>query len=236
MNFHFGEGVRRSALLLSALFLGFFLSLTSIVPVAQAEEDASRAKIIAIEGKVQIKDASGNWIDAKRGTALEDGAEVSSGESSSCVLAVGEGRTSAVTLQSDSKATLSSLDPVKIKLDSGELIALAKGLKEGSTFQVMSSTAVASVKGTSFYVSDGVIAVLEGSVDVTFSNGQTVHLEAGQQVDVASQAVGDISAEIEAEIQENAENVETLSQGETSTAQVGEGEARQNVQISSSGS
>ncbi len=236
MNFNFGQGVRRSALLLSVSFLGLLLSLTSVVPAAYAEEDTSRAKVIATEGKVQIKDASGNWIDAKRGTSLEDGAEVSSGEASSCVLAVGEGRTSAVTLQSDSKATLSSLDPVKIKLDSGELIALVKGLKEGSTFQVMSSTAVASVKGTSFYVSDGVIAVLEGSVDVTFANGQTVHLEAGQQVDIASQAVGDISAEIEAEIEENSENVETLAEGETTTTQVGEAEARQNIQISSSGS
>ena len=124
------------------------------------------------------------------------------------------------------------MDPVKLNLQSGNLVAIAKGIKEGSTFQVMTATAVASVRGTEFYVSaDGVIAVLTGTLVVAYPDGSQITLNAGEQLNVGSKEVGEISSEIRQEIQDNSQAVESISSG---TQEVQGDGSRPNTQVSAS--
>jgi hypothetical protein len=209
--------------------LALFMAVA--VPSTGYAGDGAKARVIATEGQVQIKPAgSSEWQTGSRGAWLAEGSEVSSGELSSCIIGLGEGSSSAVTLNENSKVVLASLDPIKLNLDSGNLIGIVKGLQQGSTFEVMTSTAVASVRGTKFYVSaDGVIAVLEGQLEVTYPDGTKVTVNAGEQLNVASQEIGEISAELSQEIQDSADAVQEISEG-TQTVQ-GDGGSRPNTQV-----
>lgn len=216
-----------------AVSLGLFVSTMFIPSLVHADDMmVTNARVISAEGQVQTKASSGEWTEAKRGSYLQEGSEVSTDETSSAIVTVGPGRTSSITLKPSTKVTLSALDPVKVKLDSGEVIAIVKGMGEGSTFQVMNSTAVAAVKGTTLYVSQDVIAVADGSADITFTDGSSVHLEAGQEISLAGKEVSSISTEIQSDIDGAEQSVRAAEQGMSSSGDGGSA-GQQNIQVPS---
>ncbi|MBI4352816.1 MAG: FecR domain-containing protein [Candidatus Omnitrophica bacterium] len=193
-----------------------------------AEGEPPMARIVTMEGDVQIQAAAGGeWAAASKGAILNQGAQISSKEDSSCLLGIGEAGASAVKLDQKSNLGLESLEPVKLKLGSGRVFALVRGLKEGSTFQVATSTAVASVRGTPImvgYIEGGVIIGVgdeEGaSADVTTSNGMNYTIHGGEELiihddlSVETKPLGDEFADELADFQDEVDSQTTAGGAE----------------------
>lgn len=209
------------------LFLMPALLLLTSASVLRAEDmPSAQARIVISEGDVTVNTAGGS-MSGKKGALLDQGAEIMVGEDSSTLVTLGEGRKSSIKLDGGSKAALTSLDPVKVSLQSGKLVALVNGLAEGSTFQVMTPTATATARGTLFSVTDSVIAVLSGTVMVE-AGGETTEVKAGQEMDVQSKSVSDISADNAADIEDA--NAAASAEAGAGTAEPATGD-RQNIQV-----
>lgn len=175
------QGFARFAFLLGGI--SFFLFAPDL-GAAEAGAKAT-AEIISMEGSVQVlSPPATEWAGAQKGMALAQGDQVLTGPKSTCELALGGGEKSIIRLTPDSKTTLTSLDPIKIDLQSGKLFALVRGLKKGSAFQVSAPTAVASARGTGFTQDFHSVEVFEGSVDVEGAAGVDPTVSEGSGIGV----------------------------------------------------
>ncbi len=173
---------RRGARLALGAVLGLMLALTC---TTASYAEGVWAKILVVKGDVQVKDAgAAEWSAGTVGMALNSSAEITTGSDSSVLLGVGDGLNSAVKLDADRKAVLSSLDPVKINLESGKMYNLVRGLGEGSTFQVMTGAVVASARGTGWSQTSQEISVFEGTVTVE-SGGAQVDVSSGMSLAIS---------------------------------------------------
>ena len=164
----------------------FLLAMFCFFGEVQAKEVNPQAKILSLEGQVRIKNPGGaQWSNAQKGTDLKEGSEILTGAKSWCDLAVGEHLKNVVKIQPDSKATLESLEPVKIDLQSGKIFSLVQSLRKGSTFEVSSPTAVAVARGTGWGESANSISVFEDTVHVTGTSGQESNVPEGKGVQVS---------------------------------------------------
>ena len=155
------------------------------VQTVQAADSQAQAKVSNLEGQVQVKTPpSTEWKNLKKDDRLGQGDEVLTGPDSRCEIALGDGNQSAIKINPDSLATLTSLDPVKIDLKSGQILSLVRHLKPGSTFQVSTPTAVAVARGTGWWQGKNLIKGFEGTIHLTGSDGQTVDVPAGKGITI----------------------------------------------------
>ena len=214
-------------------FLAPVLLVLSSASFLRAEDmpSAAQARIVSSEGDVTVKTSAGS-MTATKGAMLDQGAEIMVGENSSSLITLGEGRKSSITVDGGSDLMLTSLDPVKINLKSGKLVALVTGLTEGSTFQVITPTATATARGTKFLITDGVIAVLEGLVDVE-TGGQTIQVGANQQLSTGEGSSGTVTG-IDTANANDIDNASEAASAESGSAgaQESNNDAQTNAQIS----
>lgn len=173
------------------VFLLFISTMALLkIGIARGEEAKPDTKIQFFTGKVELKtSASDPWVPAKLGVLIAVGTDVRTGEDSSCELTVGSGVSSAIKLKANSQVSLRSYEPVKIYLKSGHLLALVRGLQKGSSFKVVTPTAVASARGTGWAQSLDDLHVFEGNVYAVGSKGQEVVVAQGKKVDITKEGV-----------------------------------------------
>lgn len=170
------------------IFAGIFLWI-AVISIASgsgyAETSQGQAKILNVEGQVKAKAPStADWKTAKQGDWLTAGAEITTGPNSTCEIALGEGLKSAAKLRADSKATLTSLDPVKIDIQSGKILSMVRSLRSGSTFQVTTPTAIGSARGTGWEQDANSVQVFEDTVHVTGTSGQENDIPEGKGIEI----------------------------------------------------
>lgn len=160
-----------------------WIALGAVLFAAAPVFAADAAKIVNVNGDVQVKSAAGaEWAGAQEGAAVGQGGEVLTNADSSCDLAIGADQASTIRLNPNSRAVLNSIDPAQVDLQSGKLFALVRGLKKGSAFQVSTPTAVASARGTGFTAEPAAIKVFEDSVDVEGKAGADPTVGEGQGI------------------------------------------------------
>ena len=175
---------RRPALTALILLAGVFALSTAW---------ALEAELLSVEGRVQYRiSSSAEWQNASRGDKLPQGAEIVTSSNSGCQLRVGPSE-SAVRIQPDSRAVLTSLQPVKIQLESGRLFALVRNLEKGSTFEVRTPTAMAAARGTGWGQDSDKVEVFESVVDVTGAAGGQKNVNEGQGIRIGDDGtLGDL--------------------------------------------
>jgi hypothetical protein len=191
--------------------------LTVLVFSAGAASAASPARIIALSGDVKVSPSSSvQPRTARTGDALETGAWIVTGAASSCELSLGEGNKSAVKIRPGTSARIVSLDPVRMELTTGKMLALVRGLPKNSTFELATPVGVGSVRGTTLTASPEAFEAIDDSVVVKPADGgpETV-LEEGQAAvfEDGGFSVKDIPLETMNETKEEARTVETHLEG-----------------------
>ena len=148
--------------------------------VSPGRTEPSKAKVLSVTGQVSFRPAGGSeWKPLAKDQFLAQGDEVLTGDQSTLQLGMGRGFGNVIRIQPDAKATLTSLDPVRVDLKAGRVFALVQNLDKSSSFQVVTPTAMASVRGTGWDQDQKRIEVFEDIVHVTGQNGESQDVSEG---------------------------------------------------------
>ncbi|GEM_PF-2742249 len=160
------------------LLLAVCLAMTA--PVSAAE---GRARASGVSGDVTVFSGSSPSRRLASGDAVVAGDEIRAAANSKCSLVLEGKPSSAVKIEPSSTVRVSSLDPVRLDVRGGKLFALVNGLAKGSTFEVSTPTAIASVRGTALGAETGAAGdrfyAFENSIEVTPQGGVPAVLEEG---------------------------------------------------------
>lgn len=134
-----------------------------IASVALAADAARTAKILEMEGTVEVKAASGSWMPAAVNMELKQGDMIRTKAKSFALLNVdGMAQTATVEVKQNSELSLAELTQnsgektqvTLLDLALGEVLIKAKKLhSEKSRFEVKTPTSIVGVRGTTFSVS-----------------------------------------------------------------------------------
>ena len=151
---------------------------------------AQEAVISQIRGKVEIREAGGQWFQAREDQVLPAGSEISTGINSSARLQINQ---SVVTIQPLTRMSLDEItsqgnqETTRLNLNTGRVSAQVRST--GNTqvnFEVRSPIATASVRGTDFDFDGAQLQVSEGRVVVVNQRNQTLLVAAGNSTTVSS--------------------------------------------------
>ena len=132
-----------SVLMLAIMWVSLFIS--------QDAHAATEAKILYMEGDIEVKAADeGEWAAAYQGMELSMGDTIKAGKRSWAEVAIGRDEKNIIKVGKKTEITLNELSPVRLSLVNGEVRSVVEGLKEGSTFEVVTPTAVCGVRGSGF--------------------------------------------------------------------------------------
>ena len=166
-------GMKTKAIWISVLLLIVCLP-------TQAE---TTAKINVGRGEVHVKSIYGAWRNIKEGERIDKGSQIQIGQEARCDLLIGN--ENVVRLEPGTLLEIRSLDPVRLEMPNGELFARVKKIKKGSTFEVKTPTAIATVRGTGWWQSAEKISVFEGLVQVDGAADEAIELSAGSSVEIS---------------------------------------------------
>jgi hypothetical protein len=167
-------------------------------PDSGSSESGSKAKIDYVKGRVKVKKAGGDWIDATKGMELEIG---------DMVKTLSDGKVSVYLFEKDEQSSLNEpVAIIRVKPDSEFVvpedkantekkigfIKMVKGFlwarakKEEDSLKVATPNAICGVRGTEFEVAfkDGItcVNVIEGTVWLAEAEGLNEHIiTAGQK-------------------------------------------------------
>jgi hypothetical protein len=135
---------------------------TSLSCQAFAEESGRTARIIEIEGAVEVKPVGGSWVPATVGMILGQRDIIKTGEDSIASLDLdGKGETAIVEVSENSQLMMAELVGDKkagtqktlLDLAIGKILIRAKKLHtEEEKFEVKTPTTIVGVRGTTFAV------------------------------------------------------------------------------------
>jgi hypothetical protein len=175
---------RTFQLIAVALFICLFA--TSVL----AEDAKSVAIIVSAKGKAELqKKGENSWVALKFGTVLNSGDQIRTGDKSFVALVFTDDKTQ-LKIRPNTEITLNAerTDDYslakRVNMEIGELFAEVK--KQKGSLQVATPTAVASVKGTKFWVTvspsgETETLTLEGIVNLlSILTGESVDVVAGQ--------------------------------------------------------
>ncbi len=145
----------------------FFLFFTSqIFPVQAAETSPAdftgaetslsdhQAVVYFIQGTAQIlKKNTASWEALSVGTSINEGDQIRTSEASLAEVELDKFLKNTIRIEPNTLAEFASIEPTQIHLTDGTLLNMLEGLPSGSGFEVVSPTAVASVRGTIFVTS-----------------------------------------------------------------------------------
>ncbi len=175
----------------------FILVLTSVIIAScflscnkqKEQETVSLFTIYSVVGEVTIS-SNDNTRNAVNGDSLHEGDTVATGEMS--LADISYGNAGIVRVKENSQFSIKLLaqkaetEDVSLTVEKGSLYSIVPRLSKGSTYKVQSDTCVASVRGTSFMVSNekkkGRIDVLSGTVSVNPVKEGKVVKESEEQV------------------------------------------------------
>ncbi len=171
-----------------AIWTLIVLSFVVFASAALADGAKSIAIALKTDGEVESKTPDSKWVNLTRGTILNDGDMVRTGKDGFAALVFTDDKSqiklrpgTEITLNADRQADQSLAK--RINLELGELFADVKEQK--GSLRVSTPTAVASVKGTKFWVTvtpDGQTEqiTVEGIVELKSNlTGETVDVTAG---------------------------------------------------------
>jgi len=164
-------------------FVGFILLVLNL-----AQADTQPPKIKQVKGTVTYRvTANEPWKNAEVGVVLGEGSEIRTGLASLCEVTLDEDPGNIFRIESDSRASIVSLEPFEIEIHKGTMLTLLENLKPGSTFKVRSPAATAVVRGTGWGQSaGGQFCTFSGSVGVSASSGAQMGLGQGNCVNVGA--------------------------------------------------
>ncbi len=156
------------------------------------------ARVTKVSGKVEAAAAGGAYAAVPVGTTIAEGGRVRTGEKSEAVLQMSDG--SQVKLSERGEMLVAAIKQTEtaktsVVLFFGRLWAkVAKAATPSASFEVVTPTAVAGVRGTEFTTAAGEdgntrVQVDEGSVGVD-NDSKDVSVGAGQAADANADAVG----------------------------------------------
>jgi hypothetical protein len=139
------------------------LFVACVASVALAENTSRTAKILEMEGSVEVKAASGSWMPATVNMELKQGDMIRTKAKSFALLNVdGMAQTATVEVKENSELSLAELTQnsgektqvTLLDLALGEVLIKAKKLhSEKSRFEIKTPTSIVGVRGTTFSVS-----------------------------------------------------------------------------------
>jgi hypothetical protein len=145
----------------------------------------SAAVVKELSGKVEIRATGGDWQPARAGMALDTGASISTGFSSTAVLDLGTSTLKVAPLtrmqlveliaRQGSVSTTLALKVGKVNAD----VKVAPGLRQ--QFTVKGPQATAAVRGTVFEFDGVTVTVVNGLVHLSNNQGQGRGVGAGEQ-------------------------------------------------------
>ncbi|MFW5860769.1 MAG: FecR family protein [Spirochaetota bacterium] len=155
----------------------------------QEQKTGSLFTVYSVVGEVTIS-SKDSTRDAVNGDSLQEGDTIATGEMS--LADISYGNAGIVRVKENSQFSIKLLaqkaetENVNLTVEKGSLYSIVPKLSKGSMYKVQSDTCVASVRGTSFMVSNekkkGRIDVLSGTVSVNPVKEGKVVEEAEEQV------------------------------------------------------
>jgi len=151
-----------------AVFMGVILLAFGLLNVEA--QSVNLPRIIRVEGGlVSVNLLGEGWVPAQKGMDLEPESVIKTGGGAYCDITLDKDLTNIISIGPNSEVTISEYFE-KIEIAQGRVFAQLKGLKPGSTFEVVTPTAIAGVRGTSFESIADLISskfqVPEGTVSV----------------------------------------------------------------------
>ncbi len=172
--------MKRLIFILAAVIYGQGLFF-SLGLAATLVEDS--VQILDLQGEVSVRvPPSPDLKKAQKGSPLTEGSEIVTGPGSSCRVGFDKDQKNTVKLYDNSRAILTSLDPVRIDLQAGRIFSLVQRLKKDTRFEVKTPTAIASARGTGWEQTSKEISVFENTVHVQGSAGQETDVPEGQGI------------------------------------------------------
>ena len=172
--------MKRLVFILAAAAYGQALFLPSGIAATLPKDPV---EILDLQGEVSVRvPPSPDLKKAQKGSPLTEGSEIITGPGSSCRVGFDKDQKNAVKLYGNSMAILTSLDPVRIDLQSGRIFSLVQRLKKDTRFEVKSPTAIASARGTGWEQTSGEISVFENTVHVQGFSGQETDVPEGKGI------------------------------------------------------
>ena len=172
--------IKRLLFILAAIVCGQALFFS---PGFAATLPKDSVEILDLQGEVSVRvPPSPDLKKAQKGSSLAKGSEIVTGPGSSCRVGFDKDQKNTVKLHGNSTAILTSLDPVRIDLQSGRIFSLVQRLKKDSQFEVKSPTAIASARGTGWDQTSSEISVFEDTVHVQGSSGQETDVPEGKGI------------------------------------------------------
>ena len=161
-------------------------------------ESRGEVSVSGLSGKVEVRLGGGAWRRAGAGTKLGDGDEIHTGYKAGATLVFADG--TKVTLGQLTMLKIRQLGPpTKLFIREGAVKAKVENPLARGGFEIRTTTATASVRGTVFSVlSDGaaaVVSVTEGSVAVDPAKPglATNTIGAGKEVEVTAKSVSAVA-------------------------------------------
>jgi len=169
-----------------------------------ADLHSGRVLVESVEGEVSFSTDNIKWQSLKNNAKLDRGTLIKTGADSTADLVLGYNGT-VVRLTQNSILRLAKLDQeiagedviteTKLELLQGALAGSQRKLTAPSSLEIITSKAVARIKGTEYYVrSDGAVSVISGEVTMNYNvpgnqGSIRVSIPAGYTFDPVSQTV-----------------------------------------------
>ncbi|MCS6984002.1 MAG: FecR family protein [Leptospiraceae bacterium] len=179
----------------------YLLKLGLLVWLIVGCKKEKAAKLEERFGVVTFTSGNENYVErgpdrliAKAGTLVKNQDRVKTGIKSRMDIQLQEGV--ALSLKEESEISIEDLSELmqgetqdKLYLSRGAIFVKIIKLNQGSQFQVRTPTLVASVRGTAFYLKSSKksssLAVTEGRVEITTSQGEKKEISQGEKANVA---------------------------------------------------
>lgn len=156
--------------------LGVGAVVLALASVAQAAVEKGTAKVLTVQGSAEISTDGTQWKALKRGEALHEGAWIRTSSASATDLDLGRNG-SQLRIMPNSTVNLAALTyedtgietvvNTQIDLRAGRVLGNVHKLSAASKYEVKSTKAVATIRGTRYdFQADGRLVVAEGSVVV----------------------------------------------------------------------
>jgi len=161
-------------------------ALLALASVAQATVEKGTAKVLAVQGTAEVSTDGVRWTALNKGESLHEGAMVRTSGSAAADLDLGRNgsllrlmpnSTVALTALTFEQTGVETIVNTQIDLRAGRVLGSVQKLSAASKYEVRTTKAIATVRGTRYDVSaDGRVVVAEGSVVVVAykEDGSTV--------------------------------------------------------------
>ncbi|MDP3920455.1 MAG: FecR domain-containing protein [Candidatus Omnitrophota bacterium] len=139
---------------LSAVFADPSLGRIAATPeIIAASKQDKQAKIYEVQGRAKIaREGSDDWQKLRAGSYIQEGDIVLTSEGARVQIAFDESFLNIVTVPGNTRAVFRAIEPTDIFLEDGTLYNVFDGLGKNANWKVTTPTAVAAVRGTTYFV------------------------------------------------------------------------------------